>query len=612
MGLLRILTALAAALGLQARHASATWGNADTLYIYTSASLANISASAACVDAMANNVSCYAGLSQAVTQTTGWSASALSRMCSTGCSSALSSYVSSVDTACGADTRYNISGALQAASDKGREMQWRYDATCLTDPSSGAYCNTLFQNAVANNTADIRCSTCYLDYMSIIVNSQWGQDTLLSPSALERQVSSCSTSGYSVTYTPTPTASSTASASATVVARRCNATDPDATVYKIESGDTCVSISAAQNVSTSALINLNSLDMGCTHLAAGVSICLPEVCKVYRVKESDTIKSVVAGLSRQVSVPQFVAWNANLNSMLSTENLTSIAGKYICVSPPGTLTLPDSLALKPATTAASVPTDAVTTSNIDCGHWYQIQTGDTCESVCTRFGISQYDFDFLNPQATSNSSCGSLWRGNSYCVQGVGNINTYTSYVPSNTRTRTTLASTIDVNATRTANHSTTHLFWSFPYTLCDEVNSVYNLTDNDEPSDEMYQNQAWMSEYECVCNLPVDGPFPTVGFDFSITLTDADSSAGSSTVDTSSQTASPQESSTATTATSITSAETPTSTVSENGLCGASNSGWTCLGSQFGDCCSNYGYCGSSSDYCSSANCDATYGSCS
>jgi hypothetical protein len=100
----------------------------------------------------------------------------------------------------------------------------------------------------------------------------------------------------------------------------------------------------------------------------------------------------------------------------------------------------------------------------------------------------------------------------------------------------------------------------------------VYNLTDNDEPSDEMYQNQAWMSEYERVCNLPVDGPFPTVGFNFSITLTDADSSAGSSMVDTSSQTASPQESSTATTATSTTSAETPTSTVSENGLCGASN----------------------------------------
>lgn len=355
MGAFRMLTTVAITLGLYAHYATASWGNADTLYIHTSASLASISASEACINAMTSNVSCYAGLSQAVTQTTGWSASALSQICTSGCSSALSSYVSSVDAACGADSQYNISGTLQSASDQGKEMQWRYDTTCLTDPTSGTYCNTLFQDAAANHQTSIKCSTCYLKYISSIVNSQWGQNILLSPSALERQVSSCSTSGYSVTYTPTSTVSSTASASATVVASRCNVTDPDATVYIVESGDTCVSISVGQNVSTSALINLNSLDMSCTHLAAGVNICLPEVCEIYRVKESDTVKSIVAGLSSEVSVPQFVAWNANLNSLRSTENLTSIAGKYICVSPPGTLTLPDDLALRPATTAVYVP-----------------------------------------------------------------------------------------------------------------------------------------------------------------------------------------------------------------------------------------------------------------
>lgn len=341
---------MVAALMLQAQYAAA-WGNADTLYIYTSDSLAGISASEACVDAMATNVSCYAGLSQAVTDTTAWSASALSDMCTTDCSTALSSYVSSVNEACGASTKYNISGVSQTASDKGREMQWRYNATCLTDASSGTYCNTLFQDAISNGTTSIKCSSCYLNYMSTIVNSEWGQGILLSPSALENQVSSCSTSGYPVTYTPTSTASSTASASATVVASRCNTTDPDQTVYKVESGDTCVAISAAQNVSTSALINLNSLDMGCTHIVLGAEICLPDVCEVYRVHKTDTIDSIVAGLSRQVSVPQFVAWNANLNSVQSSENLTSIAGKYICVSPPGTLTLPDTLALRPASTA---------------------------------------------------------------------------------------------------------------------------------------------------------------------------------------------------------------------------------------------------------------------
>lgn len=201
---------------------------------------------------------------------------------------------------------------------------------------------------------------------------------------------------------------------------------------------TCLSISAAQNVSTSALINLNSLDTGCTHIVAGAEICLPDVCEIYRVQETDTIDKIVASLSRQVSVPQFVAWNANLNSAQSSQNLTAVSGKYICVSPPGTLTLPDTLALRPASTAVyvvcyfvslgcsesenanqiyrSLPTDAVTSSNTDCGHWYQVQDGDTCESVCDKFSISQYNFNFLNPQAALNatSSCGSLWKGNSY------------------------------------------------------------------------------------------------------------------------------------------------------------------------------------------------------
>ncbi|KAI2743107.1 hypothetical protein DTO013E5_268 [Penicillium roqueforti] len=550
MALLRASAALAVVLMLQSHHAAA-WGNSDTLYIYNSDTLADISASEACVNAMSSNVSCYAGLSQAVTQTTSWSANALSEMCTSGCSSALSSYVSSVDEACGTSTQYNISGISQTASDRGKEMKWRYDATCLTDSASGTYCNTLFQNAISNGTTNIKCSACYLEYLSTLVNSKWGQDILLSPSALTSQVSSCSTSGYSVTYTPTSTASSTASASATVAASRCNTTDPDQTVYKVESGDTCLSISAAQNVSTSALINLNSLDTGCTHIVAGAEICLPDVCEIYRVQETDTIDKIVASLSRQVSVPQFVAWNANLNSAQSSQNLTAVSGKYICVSPPGTLTLPDTLALRPASTAVSLPTDAVASSNTDCGHWYQVQDGDTCESVCDKFSISQYNFNFLNPQAALNatSSCGSLWKGNSYCVQAVGNINTYTSYISNTTRTRTSLASTMNLNATRTANHSTTNLFWSFPsdlttastwtpdsaylaslatYTLCDQVNSVYNITD-DDLTDEMYHDEVWLSEYERVCYPPVNGSFPTTGFNFSITLTD-DPSMGSST----------------------------------------------------------------------------------
>ena len=49
--------------------------------------------------------------------------------------------------------------------------------------------------------------------------------------------------------------------------------------------------------------------------------------------------------------------------------------------------------------------------------------------------------------------------------------------------------------------------------------------------------------------------------------------------------------------------------TISPNGLCGSST-GYTCMGSNFGDCCSQYGYCGSLDAYCANG-CQNGFGSC-
>lgn len=48
---------------------------------------------------------------------------------------------------------------------------------------------------------------------------------------------------------------------------------------------------------------------------------------------------------------------------------------------------------------------------------------------------------------------------------------------------------------------------------------------------------------------------------------------------------------------------------VSRDGSCGGSK-GFTCLNSEFGDCCSQYGFCGSSKAYCA-AGCKADFGKC-
>ncbi|KAK1843988.1 agglutinin Isolectin 1 [Colletotrichum chrysophilum] len=49
---------------------------------------------------------------------------------------------------------------------------------------------------------------------------------------------------------------------------------------------------------------------------------------------------------------------------------------------------------------------------------------------------------------------------------------------------------------------------------------------------------------------------------------------------------------------------------VSQDGTCGGT-AGFTCQGSSFGDCCSQWGYCGSSSDHCA-AGCQSSFGTCS
>ncbi|KAK4197626.1 family 18 putative glycoside hydrolase [Triangularia verruculosa] len=52
------------------------------------------------------------------------------------------------------------------------------------------------------------------------------------------------------------------------------------------------------------------------------------------------------------------------------------------------------------------------------------------------------------------------------------------------------------------------------------------------------------------------------------------------------------------------------TSNPSTDGLCGTANGGTACLGTAFGDCCSEYGYCGDTSAHCG-AGCQSAFGIC-
>ncbi|OQD97136.1 hypothetical protein PENSOL_c013G04724 [Penicillium solitum] len=522
---------------------TATWSLAlaysnNTFQIYNSDSLSNVSASDSCISALKENVTCYVDLGDAVTRTTTWSSNALDLMCADSCKKSLDDYVSNVDISCGTTSTYNISGTEQAASLAGQKMQWKQSTTCLEDPSTGDYCNLVLQRAASNGSKSLACADCNLKYLTALANSQWGQK-MISPSMVQSRISKCSASA---SYTITPTSSSatvTTSGTSTTAPTsnaRCNVTDPDTRTYRVQQNQTCVDISGMNNVSTPALQNMNALGASCGYLQVNQTLCLPSECATLRVGGNDTCSSILASLDHKISTVTFRSWNPNLN--FDCSNIGPFVGKDLCVSPPGSLSIPDSFPLAPATTKAPVPTDAVTSSNTKCGHWYKIQSDDHCDDVEEKFDLSAKDFYFLNPQL--NNTCEQLWVNNSYCVQPVGNLASYSGY---NKKHYTTLKNTINLSATQTANRTTSHFFYSYPpmttttasynatldelranYTLCTSALSYYNVTGSDVGDS---NDPDWTSEYQRVCLLNPNSAIPTAPFNTSIPFTTAESTSG-------------------------------------------------------------------------------------
>ncbi|KAF1924458.1 carbohydrate esterase family 4 protein [Didymella exigua CBS 183.55] len=64
------------------------------------------------------------------------------------------------------------------------------------------------------------------------------------------------------------------------------------------------------------------------------------------------------------------------------------------------------------------------------------------------------------------------------------------------------------------------------------------------------------------------------------------------------------------TTSTSTGPTSTPTGTISTDGTCGTQGNNQICIGSEFGNCCSQYGYCGKSTDHCGTS-CNTLFGNC-
>ncbi|EGN92937.1 hypothetical protein SERLA73DRAFT_116577 [Serpula lacrymans var. lacrymans S7.3] len=100
--------------------------------------------------------------------------------------------------------------------------------------------------------------------------------------------------------------------------------------YIVQPGDTCDSISAAQNVSTYQLATVNNLNAACANLYAGDQICLgitgQDCTTTYVVQSGDACGVIAANFGIPLST--LLANNPNVNSACT--NIYS--GEVLCTS----------------------------------------------------------------------------------------------------------------------------------------------------------------------------------------------------------------------------------------------------------------------------------------
>ncbi|KAI8152690.1 hypothetical protein K4K49_003054 [Colletotrichum sp. SAR 10_70] len=348
----------------------------------------------------------------------------LEALCTPGCQSSLAAARRTIASGCGAGTDVvEFDRVVYPATYMVDRMIHAYDLSCAQDGNTGVYCDEVYLDNLANGTSAGPCSGCSLGTAKVLLNSPFGFDAEFAADFKSR-TASCGAAGYDFT-TPAAYAVTTKPAPTSTDGPAC------ASPYTVQPGDTCDSIATARKVSTNAVIRAAVTGPGCRNLVPGTQLCLPEACAQYRVKWDDSCEDIleaVPGLQAQ----HLLTWNPNISPLCT--NLDDMVGHLICVSPPGR-TLADATAVpsgpptttQPPATPVPRPSNAKAESNERCAAWYEIRTGDYCQMISIKNSVELRDFFFLNP-SVDDPGCGNLWLNTSYCVQPVGDINTYPSY----------------------------------------------------------------------------------------------------------------------------------------------------------------------------------------
>ncbi|KAF7936224.1 uncharacterized protein EAE98_002443 [Botrytis deweyae] len=472
-------------------------------------------------------------------------------------------------------------------------LLFTYNYTCVQDPHNH------------NTTSTEVCSDCNLLIQQSQLDSPLGWDDE-SASMYSSLTSSCGVTKYPVT-SPNPyslgitsTVSSTANPSTTTAAYSCTS------MYTIQEEDTCSSISESQQVATFYLMQANNLPGYCSELPGpGTSLCIPQSCKLYTVAANDTCHGIVQSYNMTFSSTQLISWNPNINKGCS--NLNQVEGFQICVSYPGLSTAASTGSASVTTPIASIPTNLAPNTTTDCGAYYLVLDGDECASISIAMGISLADFYFLNPMV--NSTCGNLWTDTYYCVKAVGNIATYPGYGGTTTTKDPCSQLYAPASCFVTTYPTTTPFAWPAVGTMTTTalLTNYTSLADLPLAPGTEGSCPKYAKYYESSTDINSCG---AIAYFYDVEISDIVAWNPSLTYDENNTTSCEFLPGYRYCVAGTTTGSNGTSSISPNGLCGAENTNYTCEGSAFGDCCSEYGNCGSTSDFCG-VGCQSLFGSC-
>ncbi|KAF5615123.1 carbohydrate-binding module family 50 [Fusarium sp. NRRL 25303] len=361
-------------------------------------------ASDACVAAINTKVSCPFILGQLYFDSDmALDTSEIKELCQGSCLGSLADLRDSVKSTCGSEVTFEdpVSGALWKASYLMEEAIYYVERACLRK-GNGQYCNTWFQSAPADASL---CDECYKLILWHNAQSPLSEDTSDQKAIYTSASSSC---GYkkqpTQTYQPLLVSSSE---------------------YIIKSGDTFLSVSKSQKVSTHDLATANRLDSLVSDFPSSGKLCIRNQCDVYVVKSGDTCESIQAdnGLSRA----KLRSWNPFINGYC--DNISSYVNQTICISNPlGDYKVPENQDSTGFDTPAAVPDNIAPDTKANCGLFHNVTAGDDCGTIGLKYSISLDDLMFLNPMIWQN--CTNLWLRTSYCVAPVGDIADYPGYGP--------------------------------------------------------------------------------------------------------------------------------------------------------------------------------------